>query len=51
MYNLIEYGDSYSKTSRSSWQYCIEISAVDDDGDTVNIDGTNENDSFKLKKK
>ena len=30
MYNLIEYGDNYSKTSGSLWQYCKDIPAVDD---------------------
>ena len=29
MYNLIEYSDNYSKTSRSLWQYCKHIPAVD----------------------
>ena len=28
MYNLIEYSDNYSKTSRSLWQYCKDIPAV-----------------------
>ena len=28
MYNLIEYSDNYSKTSRSLWQYCKNIPAV-----------------------
>ena len=28
MYSLIEYSDNYSKTSESLWQYCKEISAV-----------------------
>ena len=51
MYNLIECSDNYSKTSGSLWQYCKEIPAVDDDGDTENFDGTNETDSFKFKAK
>ena len=51
MYNLIEYSDNYSKTSGSLWQYCKEIPAVDDSGDIVNFDGTNETDSFKFKTK
>ena len=25
MYNLVEYSDSYSKASRSLWQYCKDI--------------------------
>ena len=51
MYNLIEYSDNYSKTSGSLWQYCNEIPAVDDNDNIVNFNGTNETDSFKLKKK
>ena len=51
MYNLIEYSDDYSKTSGSSWQYCIEIPAVNDNGDIVNFDGTNEPDPLKFKSK
>ena len=35
MYNLIEYSDNYSKTSGSLWQYCEEISAIDDDGNIL----------------
>ena len=51
MYNVIEYSDNYSKTSGSLCQYCKEILAVDDNGDSVNFDGTNETDSFKFKTK
>ena len=51
MYNLIEYSGNYSKTSGSLWQYCNEIPAVDDNDNIVNFNGTNETDSFKLKKK
>ena len=32
MYNLIAYGNNYSKISGSLWQYCIEISAVNNNG-------------------
>ena len=49
MYNLIEYSDDYSKTSGSLWQYCKEISAVNNNGDTVDFDGTNAKDSFNSK--
>ena len=35
MYNLIESSDNYSKTSGSLWQYCIDMPAVDDNGDIV----------------
>ena len=51
MYNLIEYSDNYSKTSGSLWQFCKEIPTVNNNGDMVNFDGTNEIDSFKFKTK
>ena len=51
MYNLIEYSVNYSKTSWSLWQYCKEIVVVNDDGNIINFDGTNETDSFKFKTK
>ena len=51
MYNLIEYSGNYSKISRSLWQYCKEIPAVDNDGDTVNFNGANATDSFNFKTK
>ena len=50
-YNLIEYSDNYSKTSGSSWQYCKEIPAVDDNGDVVDFNGANATDSFNFKTK
>ena len=37
MYNSIEYCDNYSKTSGSSWQYCEDIPAVNNNGDIVDI--------------
>ena len=49
MYNLIEYSDNYPKTSGSLWQYCKDIPAVDDDGDIVIFDGTNDTDSLNFK--
>ena len=49
MFNLIEYRDNYSKTSRSLWQYCKEIPAVDDDGDIVDFNSANATDSFNFK--
>ena len=49
MYNLIEYSNNYSKTSGSLWQYCKEISDLNNDGKIVDFDGTNETDSFKFK--
>ena len=35
MYNLIEYSDNYSKTSRILWQYCRDVTAVNDDGGEI----------------
>ena len=51
IYNLIEYSDNYSKTSRSLWQYCKDISAVNDNGDIVYFNGANATDSFNFKTK
>ena len=51
MYNLIEYSDNYSKTCGSLWQYCKFIPAVDDDGDVVIFDGTNDTNSLNFKSK
>ena len=49
MYNLIEYSDSYSKTSGSFWQYCKEIPAVNTSGNIVDFTGANATDSFHFK--
>ena len=51
MHNLIEYSDNYSKTSGSLWQYCKDISAVNDNGDIVYFNGANATDSFNFKTK
>ena len=51
MYNLIEYSDNSSKISGSLWQYCIEISALDNDVDIVDFNGANATDSFNFKTK
>ena len=51
MYNLIEYSDNYSKTSGSLWQYCKEISAVNNNGNILDFDGANATDSFNFKTK
>ena len=48
MYNLIEYGDNYSKTSGSLWQYCKDIPAVNNNGDAVDFNGANATDSFNF---
>ena len=49
MFNLIEYSDNYSKTSRNLWQYCKEIPAVNNAGNIVDFDGSNATDSFHFK--
>ena len=51
MYNLIEYSNSYSKTSGNLWQYCKEIPAVNDAGNIADFNGANATDSvnFKIK--
>ena len=41
MYNLIEYSDSYSKTSGSLWQYCKNIPAVDNNNAIVDFTHNN----------
>ena len=51
MYNLIEYSDNYSKTSRSLWQYFKDIPAVNNNGDIVDFNGANATDSFNFKSK
>ena len=51
IYNLIEYSGNYSKTSRSLWQYCKDIPAVDNDGDIVTFNGANDTDSLNFKSK
>ena len=51
MYNLIEYSDSYSKTSGSLWQYCKDIPTVNNNGDIVDFNGANATDSFNFKTK
>ena len=51
MYTLIEYSDNYSKTSGSLWQYCKDIPAVNNDGDIVIFNGTNNTDSLNFKSK
>ena len=51
MYNLIEYSDNYSKPSESLWQYCKDISAVNNAGNIVDFTATNTTDSFKFRTK
>ena len=49
MYNLIEYSDSYSKTSGSLWQYCKDIPTVNNHGAIVDFNDANATDSFNFK--
>ena len=51
MYNLIEYNDNYSKTSRSLWQYCKDILAVNKDSNIVGFSGANATGSLNFKTK
>ena len=51
IYNLIEYCDNYSKTSESLWQYCKDISAVDNNNAIVNFAENNLTNSFNFKVK
>ena len=51
MHNLIEYSNNYSKTSGSLWQYCIDIPAVNNNGNIVNFNDANATDSFHSKAK
>ena len=51
MYNLIEYGDNYTKTKASLWQYCEDISARNDDNNIVVFTENNTTDSSKFKAK
>ena len=37
MYNLIEYSDSYSKTSGSPWQYYRDKAVLDNTGSFTNF--------------
>ena len=49
MYNLIEYSDNYSKTSRSLWQYYIDEPALNNAGAIVDFLGNSA--LFKFKQK
>ena len=51
MYNLIEYSDSYSKTSGSLWRYCKDIPTLDNNNAIVNFAENNLTDSFSFKAK
>ena len=49
MYNLIEYSDAYSKTSRSLWQYYRDEPALNNNGDIIDFSENNNIRSFKFK--
>ena len=51
MYNLIEYSDSYSKTSGSLWQYFKDIPAVNNNNSMVDFAVNNLTDSFNFEVK
>ena len=51
MYNLIEYSDSYAKTTGSLWQYCKDIPALNANDEITRFTGGNTTDSFKFKAK
>ena len=51
MYNLIEYGDNYAKTSGSLWQYCKDIPAINNNNNIINFTENNLTDSFNFKLK
>ena len=48
MYNLIEYSDNYSKSSGSLWHYYKDIQAVNSNGNIVDFNKANVNDSFNF---
>ena len=43
MYNLIEYSDNYSKTSRSLWEYYNDEPPLDNNGSIIDFPGDNNN--------
>ena len=51
MYNLVEYGDNYSKISGSLWKYCKEIPVVNNAGDIIGFNGAYATDSSNFKTK
>ena len=52
MYNLIEYSNAYSKTSRSWWQNYRNEPALDNNGNIIDFpDDDNNSASFKIKQK
>ena len=52
MYNLIEHGNNYSKTSGSLWQYYRDEPSLDNNDNIADFIGANYNrKSFKYKQK
>ena len=52
IYNLIEFSDAYSKTSRSLWQYYRDEPALDNNGNIIDYPDENNNSAlFKFKQK
>ena len=49
MYKLIEYSDNYSKTSGSLWQYCKDISVVNNNGKIIDFNCNDAIDSIGFK--
>ena len=46
MYNLIEYSDNYSKTSKSLWQYYRDEPYLDKNGTIADFSADNNNSAF-----
>ena len=46
MYNLTEYSDSYSKSSKSVWKHHENIPALNNNGEIVQFNGGIATDSF-----
>ena len=51
MYNSIEYSDNYTKVTGSSWQYCKDIPAGNNNDEIVIFRENNTTDSFNFKAK
>ena len=50
MYNLIEYSDNYSKTSRILWQYCRHAPSLVNNGNITDFnEGNADTNSFTVK--
>ena len=49
--NDLEYSNNYSKTSGGLWQYCKDMPAVNNNGDTVDFSGANTTNLFNFQTK